>query len=170
MNKEIKKIIIIHGNGCDNQSNWSPWLTVELERLGYHVVNRSFPDSLRARSHIWLPFLKHDLKADEHTLIIGHSSGALAAMRYAQENKIYGAILVGAYHTHLGVENERLSGYFDAPWSWSAIKQNQRYIAVLASIDDPFIPIHEPQLIAQMLNADLLPVHRKRPFYGCNDS
>ena len=41
--------------------------------------------------------MKENLKVDEETIIIGHSSGACAAVRYAEENKVAGIILVGAY-------------------------------------------------------------------------
>ena len=34
-----------------------------------------------ARASIWLPFMQNELKCDEETVIVGHSSGAEAAMR-----------------------------------------------------------------------------------------
>jgi uncharacterized protein len=43
------------------------------------------PDPMRARKDIWLPFIKNDLKSDENTILIGHSSGAEAAMRLGEE-------------------------------------------------------------------------------------
>ena len=33
------------------------------------------------RRSIWLPYMKDELKVDENTIIIGHSSGAVAAIR-----------------------------------------------------------------------------------------
>jgi len=36
----------------------------------------------------WLPFLKDELKADEYSILIGHSSGSIAALRFAEENNI----------------------------------------------------------------------------------
>ena len=41
--------------------------------------------------------MKEKLAVDENTIIIGHSSGACAAIRYAEENKVVGLVLVGAY-------------------------------------------------------------------------
>lgn len=38
--------------------------------------------TVTARESIWLPFMEKELRCDEETLIIGHSSGAAAAMRY----------------------------------------------------------------------------------------
>lgn len=40
-------------------------------------------DPVTARESKWLPFMKEQLKCDENTIIIGHSSGAEAAMRYS---------------------------------------------------------------------------------------
>lgn len=37
---------------------------------------------MTARESIWLPFMEKELRCDEGTVIIGHSSGAAAAMRY----------------------------------------------------------------------------------------
>ena len=44
---------------------------------------------------IWLPDLE-ELGADERTILIGHSSGAVAAMRYAESHRVLGSILVYA--------------------------------------------------------------------------
>ena len=41
--------------------------------------------------------MKDNLKVDKETIIIGHSSGACAAVRFAEENKVAGIVLVGAY-------------------------------------------------------------------------
>ena len=39
-------------------------------------------------SSIWLPFMKDELGVDENTIIIGHSSGACAAVRFAETLKV----------------------------------------------------------------------------------
>jgi len=149
------KIIFIHGNGgCTPNDNWFPYLKTELEKLNLHVIARQFPDAVMARAAYWLPFLKDELHADKHTIIIGHSSGALAAMRFAEHNKLLGSILIGAMHTDLGIESEHLSGYYDAPWNWQAIKNNQQWIVQFASTDDPWIPIAEPRFIHAKLNSE----------------
>jgi predicted alpha/beta hydrolase family esterase len=114
------KSVLIHGNGGGSPNdNWFPYLKAELEKLGIDVKAPQFPDPILARSSYWLPFMKE--KIDEDIIIIGHSSGAIAAMRYAERNQILGSVLVGAYHTDLGIEGEKLSGYFDAPWDWESI-------------------------------------------------
>jgi predicted alpha/beta hydrolase family esterase len=149
------KVIFIHGNGgCTPDDNWFPYLKTQLEKLDVAVVARQFPDAGLARASFWLPFLKNELEADENTIIVGHSSGALAAMRFAENNKLLGSVLIAAMHTDLGIESERLSGYFDAPWNWQNIKNNQSWIVQFASTDDPWIPISEPRFVHQKLNSE----------------
>lgn len=151
----MQKVILIHGNGGGSgQDNWFPWLKAELKKLGVACEAPDFPDPVGAKADKWLPFLKDNLKADENTILVGHSSGAVAAMRYAETNKIYGSVLVGSYYTDLGYDDEKASGYFDTPWNWDAIKKNQKWVMIFASKDDPYIAIEEPQLIRDKLGAE----------------
>lgn len=148
------KIIIIPGNGGDNpEDKWFPYVKKELERLDISVVNNKYPDPVLARQKYWLPFIKKQ-GADENTILIGHSSGAVAAMRYVENNKILGSVLVGACYTDLGDENEKKSGYYKKEWNWDAIKNNQKWIIQFASMDDPYIPIKEARYIHQKLDTE----------------
>ena len=151
----MTKIVIIHGNGgCTNQLFWIPWFKAELEKNNITVVAPTMPDNIEAKASIWLPYMRDTLRCDENTIVVGHSSGAVAAMRYAEQYKLLGSVLVGACYTDLGYENERLAGYYDAPWRWDTIKNNQQWIVQFASTDDPFIPIKEPQHIRERLATD----------------
>lgn len=148
------KAIIVPGNGDDNPvDKWFPYITKELGKFDIPVINSKFPDPVLARKDFWLPFLK-ELKADSNTILIGHSSGAVAALRFAEKNDIFGSVIVGAYVSDLGEENEKISGYFDNPWCWRDIKKNQRWIIQFSSIDDPFIPIQEARIINKELNTE----------------
>ena len=146
MTKKIR-VILIHGNsGRWPKENWLPPVARELKKLGLTVVFRRFPDPVLARAKYWLPFITK-LGADENTILIGHSSGAVAAMRYAEKHKILGSILVAACYTDHGEKSEKVSRYYDKPWNWQSIKKNQKWIAQFASVDDPFIPIGEARYI-----------------------
>lgn len=161
------KIIFAHGNGGSTpQDHWFPYLKTELVKLGLTVIARQFPDAHLARESYWIPFLKNELKADENTIIIGHSSGAVAAMRFAESNKLLGSILVGVCYTDLGNEYEKLSGYYDRPWNWQAIKNNQQWIALFASTDDPWIPIKEPRFICEQLEPDYYEYNNRGHFHN----
>jgi predicted alpha/beta hydrolase family esterase len=145
------RAILIHGNGGSTAGDiWLPWLERELTALGLDVINTTFPDNVRARASIWLPHLE-TLGADEETILIGHSSGALAAMRFAETHRLAGSVLVGVCHTDLGDAFERASGFYAAPWQWERIHENQPWIAIFGSADDPHIPVAEPRFVAAQL-------------------
>ncbi len=160
----MTKVVLIHGNGGSNSNDvWLPYAERELEKLGLEVINRTFPDNDKARAQYWLPFID-ELGADANTVIIGHSSGAVAAMRYAETHQILGSVLVGASHTDLGESSEKVSGYFDAPWDWDAIRRNQRFIIQFASPTDPYIPIAEARFIAKHLRTKYFELPKRGHF------
>lgn len=149
------KVIFIPGNGGGGPNdNWFPYLKEKLEDLKIEVVASEFPDNFLARESYWIPFLKNQLKADDRSILIGHSSGAIAAMRFAETNRLSGSILVGGYHTDLGLAAEKESGYFNRPWDWDSIKRNQKWIIQFASPNDPWIPIAEARYVHEKLNTE----------------
>ena len=148
------KVIFIPGNGGGGPNdNWFPYLKEELEKEGVEVVAIQFPDSIIARESYWIPFLEK-LKADHETILIGHSSGAIAAMRYAENHTILGSVLVGAYHTDMGMEMEKKSEYFGRPWLWDNILEHQQWIIQFASQNDPWIPIEEARFVRDKLHTE----------------
>lgn len=148
------KAIIIPGNGNTSiESNWFPSVKRDLEDIGLEVIADNMPDPVLARCEYWLPFIKERLGSQE-AVLIGHSSGAVAALRYLETDKAALAILVGVYYTHLDDEDEKKSGYFDTEWQWSKIRENASRIVTFASIDDPYIPIEQPRYIKEMTRSE----------------
>jgi predicted alpha/beta hydrolase family esterase len=160
------KVIFIPGNGGGTpKDNWFPYLKRELIKLGVEVTDKDFPDNVLAPEKSWIPFLR-ELGTDENTILIGHSTGAIAAMRFAEDNKILGSVLVGVYHTDLGIEEEKQAGYFDRLWNWEKIKKNQKWIAQFNSTDDPWIPIEEARFINEKLKTDYFEYTNQGHFGG----
>ncbi len=148
------RFVFVHGNQTTHWSfAWAAWLKEELEALGFETFFETMPDSVMARSEYWLPFLKEQVGAGEQDVIIGWSSGAVAAMRYAENNRLLGSILVSPCYTDLGDEDEKQSGYYETPWQWGKIKANQAKIALISGDDDPYIPQAEFEYIVERLEA-----------------
>jgi predicted alpha/beta hydrolase family esterase len=144
-------VILIHGNGGSTADDiWLPYVERELTASGLAVINRTFPDNVRARAQYWLPFLE-ELGAGDNTILVGHSSGAVAAMRYAETHQVFGSVLVGVCHTDLGDAGEAASGYYQTPWNWTRIREHQRWIGIFHSTDDPHIPAAEARFVAAQL-------------------
>ena len=152
------KVAIIPGNGGGDvfHANWYGWLYKKLNQVsGIACDLRNMPDPVTARKTVWLPFMRDEMGCDENTVIVGHSSGAEAAMRFAETDAIKGIILVSACVTDLGDDNERESGYYDGPWNWDSIRANSKFIVQFGSTDDPFIPWVEQQQVADGLQSEL---------------
>lgn len=148
------RIILIPGNGgATVEDHWFPWVKNQLIKHGFPVVAQNFPDPVLAREKFWIPFLKNSLRANEKTVLIGHSSGAVASIRYAEKHKIYASVLVAPCYTDLGDQNEKASGYYSRPWEWEKIRKNQQWILQFASRNDPYIPIQQARYISKKLNS-----------------
>lgn len=152
---KLAKVILVHGNSGGNATSlWLPSVKKELELAGIPTTARTMPGNIIGREKKWLPFLRDVLGADEQSIIVGHSTGAIAAMRYAENYPILGSVLVAAYHSDLNSRIEKMSGYFNRPWEWDKIRANQEWVIQFASTDDPWIPIEEARYIYKQLNTD----------------
>lgn len=157
--QRINKIVILPGNGCRNveRANFYASLRNALRAaLGdsVQVILETMPDPDLARRAIWLKHMSDVFHVDEQTLVIGHSSGAVAIMRFLEQAPLGGAILVSAYTSDLGIQSEIASGYFDGAWNWSAQRANcRRQILQFGSTDDPFLPTEEQDTVARELSA-----------------
>ena len=84
------RCVIVPGNGCTGRvadANWYGWLERELRRESQFrevVVPETMPDPVGAKESVWVPFMRETLKVGADTVVVGHSSGALAAMRQRQ--------------------------------------------------------------------------------------
>ncbi len=146
------RFVLLHGNGgLTGSGHWHPAVAAALRSQGHEALTPDLPDPVLARARYWLPYLREELRVDAGTVLVGHSSGAVAAMRYAEQFPIRGSALVGACYTDLGMDDEKASGYYDAPWQWDSIRSNQRWVTVFASPDDPWIPLAEARHIADRL-------------------
>jgi predicted alpha/beta hydrolase family esterase len=163
------RAILIHGNGGSTAADiWLPWVERSLAGLGIGVTNVTFPDNVKARAQYWLPFID-ELGADEQTILIGHSSGAVAAMRYAETHRLLGSVLVGVCHSDLGDAFEAASGYYREPWQWQKIRDHQQWIAIYSSTDDPNIPIAEPRFVAAQLRCSYFEFNDRGHFVNARE-
>lgn len=174
MSDTIKpRCLIIPGCGCSpvTEANWYLWMKDKLveSELFSEVILEDMPDPVDAKEIIWLPFILNKLKADENTVMIGHSSGAQASMRFLENNRLKGCVLVSACHTDLGSESERLAGYYNRAWEWTNIKNNSEWILQYHSSDDPFIPIKEADHVAENLSSEYFRFEDKAHFFAPKD-
>ncbi|KAG0364444.1 Alpha/Beta hydrolase protein [Gamsiella multidivaricata] len=159
----MSRIILIPGNGNDRveASMWYPSVidtlaaakdpkTGQLLFPGQGVL-KTFPDPYDAHEEIWTKFMEDNIEINEEDVVIGHSTGAAAIMRYIETRKVKGVVLVSAYHSDLGDVTERESGYFNRPWNWDAISANASWITQFSSPSDHLVPIDEQRDVASKI-------------------
>ena len=168
----LKRCVIAPGNGCSpiQEANWYAWLASSLKRgrTFEEVHLRDFPDPDEAKREIWLKFLKEDLAVGPDTVLVGHSSGAQAAMRLAEQEVVGGLVLVAACHSDLGDAGERASGYYPpsgGPWNWAAIRRNTGWIVQFHSEDDPLVPVSEGRAVAQEIQSEYIELNGRSHFF-----
>lgn len=154
------RVAIIPGNGSGSSvhnANFYGWLHRRLHKPpAVTCVLRNMPEPLYAYERVWLEFMEKELGcADGRTVIVGHSSGACAAIRFAERHKVAGICLVSAYTTDQGDSVERASGYFSRPWEWDKVRSNAGFVLQFGSTDDPFLPWSEQQEVADGLGSAL---------------
>lgn len=66
---------------------------------GVKSILKNMPDPVVARESVWLPFMEKEMGCDADTVIVGHSSGAEAAMRYTELHKVCSCIFY--YHVNI---------------------------------------------------------------------
>ena len=165
------RVVILPGNGCTSNDNWYKSFQRDLQATGRFsdVVLRDMPDRDVARERYWMPFILDEMGIDEHTIVVGHSSGALAAMRLAEKHRLLGIVLVAACHTPMGIQNEIASGWYNRPWEWAKMKENTGFILQLHSLDDRFIPIAEADHVASSLGSEYTKYHNRDHFFSHAD-
>eukprot|EP00956_Cyclotella_meneghiniana_P024525 scaffold49344_cov88-Cyclotella_meneghiniana.AAC.4 len=165
-------VIICPGNGCTNikESNWYGELHDILVDKSIPCLCENFPDPYRARREKWVPYIRslaERRKYEEDTanvILVGHSSGAQAALRYAETYPTRGIVLVSATYSDLGDAGERASGYYPQvgngdddetnPYRFDEMQKNCKRWVQFHSDDDPFIPLYEAERIRDGLKGD----------------
>lgn len=158
------KFLLIPGNGGAGKdilsANWYGWFAKSIDEdlkrsEKAQVIAENYPDPFVAKNTEWLPHITHLIAGDSaNTVLIGHSSGALAAMRMAESTTLRGIILVSPAYTDLGDENERASGYFDTDWDYGKQVENAGLIHIFHSEDDHLIPVDEARYVASNMKKE----------------
>ena len=99
-----KTAVLVHGWEGSPTKNWFPWLSDNLHKLKYEVLNLSMPNPNSPQKDIWLKHLQDHVQPNRSTIFIAHSIGCMAVLRYLEKisTRIHATILVAPF-----VENEK---------------------------------------------------------------
>jgi predicted alpha/beta hydrolase family esterase len=150
-------VVILHGTKGSASGNWYAWLKTELEKKGAQVSVPSFPtpdgQSLLSWSNA---FTEQVGKIDKQTVLVGHSAGAVFALRLLEKTQtpIRWLTLVSPFVGILGIPDyDRLNSTFlEEPIDWSRVLKNAGGHSLYFGDADPYVPIEQSQHVASSLH------------------
>jgi hypothetical protein len=153
----MKNALILHGTDATPEANWFPWLKNELEQRKYKVNVPQLPKANRPNLQRYNEFLLSRYSFNKDTVIIGHSSGSVAALGLLQalpsETKVKLSVLTGVFCNDLGWDV--LSELFEKPFDYKKIKQQSQKFIVLHSDNDQHIPLDQARYVCDRLEGDM---------------
>lgn len=149
----MKNALILHGTKANPHSNWFDWFKGELEKSGYKVWVPELPGADQPDMATYQKFLlASNFDFNDETLIVGHSSGALAVLSLLEvlDKKIDTAVMVGVYRP------EERSYSTGGPIDTQKVKGKAKRFVFVHSDDDPVCPLEGAKYFAEALGGELV--------------
>lgn len=152
----IKKAILLHDSYTTTTIGWYATLAPQFEALGITVFIPKFPTPVGESYASWKAMLvMYSQHFGPETIFIGHGTGSLFALRLLEEISMGGAILVSPYMSRVSNEGINMvsTTFFPVSFDWKKIHQNCPHFSVIASTQDPIIPLEESKRVSDLCGA-----------------
>jgi hypothetical protein len=173
----MKTVYIIHGWSGSPNEPLHKWLKENLEQQGRKVIAPEMPDADEPHIHSWVSKLKEIIEPNEGAILVGHSVGCQAILRYLAElpeGQNVGGVVFLAPWTNLIMKTIEEEGeesvaiakeWIDSPLDFAEIKKHiQGKVIAIFSDDDPDVPLSEKDIFAEKLGAEVIVEHEKEHF------
>ena len=155
----MKNAIILHGTDNTPEGNWFRWLESELKKLDYEVWLPQLPDSQLPNAEKYNNLLlNHGFDFNDETILVGHSSGAVAILNLLQElpeeTRVKASFLVGAFKGPL--DKAARSELFPKPFDFEKIKLHCQKFVFIHSDNDPYCPLSDAKFLSDKLGGKLV--------------
>ena len=156
-------VILIHGKDTGPNDKWYPWLKEEMEKRNIKIDIPKLPDSENPKIEEWMSVIK-SLYQDENTILLGHSRGGVAVLRYLERLpknvRIKKVILLATnsgYAKFTAIPTESNYGFYtEDGYDFLKIKSHFSDFVVFHSKDDKWVPFEHGEENAKKLNAKFI--------------
>ena len=172
----MKKVYIIHGWDGNPDEPLFQWLKWNLEKDGYQVTVPAMPEPDVPKIETWIGKLQEIIEPNKETIIVGHSIGAQAVLRYLETLpegvKVAGLVLIAPW-MELDDETIKEEGeevreiarpWVETPINFEKVRTHIGQAVAIFSDDDPFVPLSNRELFEKGLNAKTFVEHEKGHF------
>jgi len=172
----MKKVYIIHGWDGSSDEPLFVWLDKNLSDKIFEVKRLDMPDPEVPVIEKWLEKMNQEILLDENTILVGHSVGCQAVMRFLESKKINfkikGILLLAPWmhldQTTIEEEGEEVveiaRPWMETPINFEKVKNSSEKITAIFSDNDDFVPISEEKFFAEKLGAKTIMEHEKGHF------
>lgn len=164
----MKNALILHGTDGSSKENWFAWLKTELEERDWTVWVPDLPGANKPNIKTYSNYIfsNETWKFNEDTILVGHSSGAVAILgileNLPENTKVGTCYLVGAFDNDLGWES--LRSLFEKPLNLEKIRTKANHFVFIHSDNDPYCPLEGAKKLANDLDGELIVKKSQRHF------
>lgn len=163
----MKNALVLHGTNNHSRKNWFQWLKVSLEEKGWKVWVPDLPQADRPSVDRYNRFIfGSDWKFDTDSVVIGHSSGAVAILGLLEalpdDIIIDTAVLVGSFKDNLG--EDQLSDLFMKPFDFEKIKSKSKRFIFIHSDNDPYCPLEHAEYLCEKVSGEMILMPKEAHF------
>lgn len=159
----MKNALILHGTMGNSNENWLPWLKGELENKGFTVWLPDLPGSNEPKLEKYNQFVfgNKDWEFNSDSVIVGHSSGAVASLALLNELPdgvtIDTVILVSIFEKNSpGGQWEANVNLFDYKFDIEKIKSKAKRFILLISDNDKYCPVEYVKDLGKKLGGEVV--------------
>lgn len=161
-----KTVIIIHGWDGNPETGWFVWLEKELKKKGFNVIKPIMPNPASPKITPWVKKLSEIAKkTDEDIILIGHSIGCQAIMRYLETSKakkVSKVIFIAPWLTLMDAAIDETESYKIAkPWletkiNFKKVRSKMKTSTAIFSTDDPFVAIKNADKFRKTIGSKII--------------
>ncbi len=172
----MKNVCIIHGWDGSPEEPMLQWLKSSLEDKGFNVSVPAMPDTEAPEISAWVGKIKDIVSPNENTILVGHSIGCQAILRYLEiideDIKITGIILIAPWmkldEQTLKEEGKEVikvaEPWMNNPINFEKIKNHIGKAIAIFSDNDPYVSLEQKNIFEDRLGADIVIEHNKGHF------
>lgn len=156
----MKNALVLHGTDSNSKENWFEWLKIELEKKDWLVWSPDLPQSDKPNIERYNQFILNnkDWKFGKDSIIIGHSSGAVAILGLLQNLpdgiQVDSCYLVSAFKNDL--DWDALNELFVTEFDFEKIKNKAKHFVFIHSDNDPYCPLEHAEFLSKNLGGELI--------------